>query len=139
MLGTPGRSPRHLDSPAPLSRQAPEQFGIHKVAVLRLSENTGGPPRKRPRKQHVLDEDTYVAAIERIIERDFFPDNSKLQNRLDWLEAVRSGDPDKIRSVQMTIVRQRAERAAAGVTPSLAGEPNSASAMIWFLRNNCSS
>lgn len=130
MLGTPGRSPRHLESPAPSSRRAPEQNGIQKRVVLRLSENMGGPPRKRPRQQQVLDEDTYVAAIERIIERDFFPDNSKLQNRLDWLEAVRSGDPDKIRSVQMTIVRQRAERAAAGVTPSLAGELNAAGGMI---------
>lgn len=83
----------------------------------------GPPPPKRPRKQEVLDEDTYVEAIEKIIERDFFPDNSKLQNRLDWLEAVRSGDPDKIRSVQMSIVRQKAERAAAGVTPSLSGKP----------------
>jgi protein DGCR14 len=58
-----------------------------------------------------LDEDTYVAAIEKIIERDFFPDIPKLRNRLEWLEAVRSGDPVIIRDAQMNIVRRRREKA----------------------------
>lgn len=33
-----------------------------------------------------------MAAIEKIIERHFFPDIAKVRNRLDWLEALRSGD-----------------------------------------------
>ena len=47
----------------------------------------------RPRKRHavVLDEDVYTDSIEAIIERDYFPDLPKLRNKLDWLEAVRSG------------------------------------------------
>ncbi|KAI9119251.1 hypothetical protein K1719_009926 [Acacia pycnantha] len=51
-----------------------------------------------PHKNHaILDEDAYVAAIEKIIERDFFPDISKLRDRLDWLEAIKTGDPVQIR------------------------------------------
>ena len=37
----------------------------------------------------MLDEDTYVAAIEKIIERDYFPDIPKLRDRLDWLEVAK--------------------------------------------------
>lgn len=68
-------------------------------------------PRKRKNSQVPLDEDTYVAAIEKIIERDFFPDIPKLRNRLEWLEAVRSGDPVIIRDAQMNIIRRRREKA----------------------------
>eukprot|EP00897_Mesotaenium_endlicherianum_P001530 jgi/Mesen1/1404/ME000130S00494 len=83
----------------------------------------GPPPAKKPRKQIILDEDAYVTAIERIVERDFFPDIPKLQNRLEWLEAVRSRDPEKIRDAQMRIIQRRAQRARDGATPSLAGTP----------------
>ena len=41
----------------------------------------------------MLDEDVYTDNIEAIIERDYFPDLPKLRNKLDWLEAVRSGAP----------------------------------------------
>lgn len=68
-------------------------------------------PKKRKSSQIPLDEDSYVAAIEKIIERDFFPDIPKLRNRLEWLEAVRSGDPVIIRDAQMNIVRRRREKA----------------------------
>ncbi|PNX92225.1 protein DGCR14 [Trifolium pratense] len=45
----------------------------------------------------VLDEDTYAEALEKIIERDYFPDISKLRDRLDLLEAIKTGDPFQIR------------------------------------------
>lgn len=41
----------------------------------------------------------------------FFPDIPKLRNRLEWLEAVRSGDPVIIRDAQMNIIRRRREKA----------------------------
>ncbi len=35
----------------------------------------------------VLDEDDWTDRIEAIIERDFFPDIPKMQNKLEWLQA----------------------------------------------------
>eukprot|EP00877_Chromochloris_zofingiensis_P006375 jgi/Chrzof1/1991/Cz10g28320.t1 len=66
------------------------------------------PPRPVKRAAQVLDEDTYTEAIEAIIERDFFPDVPKLQNQLEWLQAVQSGDPAKVKHAQMNIARRRA-------------------------------
>ena len=48
-------------------------------------------PRPRKRAAQVLDEDVYTDSMEAIIERDYFPDLPKLRNKLDWLEALRSG------------------------------------------------
>jgi protein DGCR14 len=56
----------------------------------------------------VLEEDVYAEAIEAIVERDFFPHISKLQNQLDWLTAVQSGDPAAIKQAQLNIARRRA-------------------------------
>jgi len=46
------------------------------------------PPAPRPakRKQIVLDEDEWVAKMEGIIERDFFPELVNLQDKVQWLE-----------------------------------------------------
>jgi len=48
-----------------------------------------------------------VAAIEKIIERDFFPDITKLRDRFDWLEAMKTGDPIQIRDAQLKIMERR--------------------------------
>lgn len=117
MLASPGHSPRHV---ALLSSPAPS----HGASGPSRSSTMGPPPPKRPRKPVVLDEDVYVSAIERIILRDYFPDLPKLQNRLEWLEAVRSGDPVIIRDTQLRIIQRRAERTKGG-TPSIAGTPAS--------------
>lgn len=59
-------------------------------------------------RKQVLEEDVYAEAIEAIVERDFFPHLPKLQNQLDWLQAVQSGDPALIKRAQLNIARRRA-------------------------------
>ncbi|KAK4796239.1 hypothetical protein SAY86_028565 [Trapa natans] len=104
MLLSPGHSPRHLSSPSPASHH---DDGGSQANPGTSSSIAARNPRKRPL---VLDEDTYVAAIEKIIERDFFPDISKLRDRLDWLEAIRTGDPIQIRDAQLKIAERRGKR-----------------------------
>lgn len=41
----------------------------------------------------MLQEEVWAEGVEKIIERDFFPDLQKLRNKKDWLEAVASGAP----------------------------------------------
>ncbi|KAI5683210.1 hypothetical protein M9H77_04438 [Catharanthus roseus] len=98
MLLSPGRSPRHLSSPSPTASETPISDHEQSNTTIAIRKS------KRPK---VLDEDTYVAAIEKIIERDFFPDIPKLRDRLDWLEAVRTGDPVQIRDAQLKILERR--------------------------------
>ncbi|KAB1208673.1 Protein DGCR14 [Morella rubra] len=97
MLLSPGHSPRHLSSPTPST-----------ISESTLQTNGNSNPSSIPRNHSkVLDEDSYVAAIEKIIERDFFPDISKLRDRLDWLEAIKTGDPVRIRDAQLKIMERR--------------------------------
>ncbi|EEF28518.1 protein with unknown function [Ricinus communis] len=105
MLLSPGHSPRHLSSPSP----GPSTNSEIALQTSNKSTITTTPSNHRKRAR-VLDEDTYVAAIEKIIERDFFPDISKLRDRLDWLEAVKTGDPIQIRDAQLKIIERRGKR-----------------------------
>ncbi|KDP29898.1 hypothetical protein JCGZ_18467 [Jatropha curcas] len=102
MLLSPGHSPRQLSSPSPSHNPENSLQTSNKSSIT-----TPANPRKHTK---VLDEDTYVEAIEKIIERDFFPDISKLRDRLDWLEAVKSGDPVLIRDAQLKIIERRGKR-----------------------------
>ncbi|XP_007908269.2 splicing factor ESS-2 homolog [Callorhinchus milii] len=56
-----------------------------------------GGTRKPPRK--VLDEEAYISNLEKIIQRDFFPDVEKLQAQKEYLEAEESGDMEKMREI----------------------------------------
>ena len=44
---------------------------------------------KRRREVTTLDEDEWTSRIEAIIQRDYYPDLPKLQNKLEWLQASR--------------------------------------------------
>lgn len=109
MLLSPGHSPRHLPSPSP-APDTPSSVNDNST-ITTTTTPTPTPSIRKPKQPKVLDEDSYVAAIEKIIERDFFPDIPKLRDRLDWLEAVRSGDPVLIRDAQLKILERRRGRA----------------------------
>lgn len=123
MLLSPGHSPRHLSSPSP---------SLSEVSVQNPNDSSSSAiTPKIPRKNHaVLDEDTYVAAIEKIIERDFFPDISKLRDRLDWLEAIKTGDPVQIRDAQLKIMERRGRKVSNSNTDCRTQTPGST-----FVRN----
>ncbi|XP_062107228.1 uncharacterized protein LOC133818390 [Humulus lupulus] len=101
MLHSPGHSPRHISSPSPSSNSGPSTS---------THSSSSTPSGSRPNGERVLDEDSYVAAIEKIIERDFFPDISKLRDRLDWLEAIKTSDPVQIRDAQLKIIERRGSK-----------------------------
>jgi protein DGCR14 len=61
------------------------------------SETIPIPPKP---KQVILKEEDYVETIESILERDFFPDLPKLNNHLEWLEAVKNHDLKKMQEIQ---------------------------------------
>ncbi|KAK6119010.1 hypothetical protein DH2020_047249 [Rehmannia glutinosa] len=106
MLLSPGHSPRHLSTPSPAPSLSSDPNPNPNSALV-STPTPDFATRKRRRSPNVLDEDTYVAAIEKIIERDFFPDIPKLRDRLDWLQAVRTHDPVLIRDAQLKIIERR--------------------------------
>jgi len=101
MLQSPGHSPLHLSSPSP--SPSISEFSIQNPK----KSNSSVQHQKNHRHPTVLDEDTYAEALEKIIERDYFPDISKLRDRLDWLEAIKTGDPVQIRDAQLKIIERR--------------------------------
>ena len=90
------------------------------------------PPARPPAASQVtvLDEDEWTEKIEGIIRRDFFPDVPKLENKLEWLQAVRSGDPEIVRQAQMNIAHRRAGmKTPIGATPAHLVTPGAS--MLW--------
>ncbi|GJQ85506.1 putative nuclear protein Es2 [Trypoxylus dichotomus] len=57
-----------------------------------------GVPKRR-KSQAVLDEDTYVEELGKIIQRDFFPDLEKLRAQNEYLDAVEKNDVMKLREL----------------------------------------
>ncbi|NXH28516.1 ESS2 factor, partial [Myiagra hebetior] len=52
---------------------------------------------RQPKK--ILDEDAYIESLEKIIQRDFFPDVEKLRAQKEYLEAEENGDLEKMRQI----------------------------------------
>ncbi|XP_043925715.1 splicing factor ESS-2 homolog [Protopterus annectens] len=53
---------------------------------------------KRPSAQ-ILDEETYIESLEKIVQRDFFPDVEKLRAQKEYLDAEETGDLEKMREI----------------------------------------
>nr|CAI5839896.1 unnamed protein product [Callosobruchus analis] len=63
-----------------------------------LFKKPSGVPLKKVRKK-VLDEESYVEAIGKIIQRDFFPDLEKLKAQNEYLDAVECNDTSKLKEL----------------------------------------
>src|SRR5258705_3831290 len=49
----------------------------------------------------VLDEDNYIEQMEKIIQRDFFPDMEKVKAQFDYLNAVDNNDVQTLRELAL--------------------------------------
>ncbi len=70
---------------------------------------------RRKRKVKVLEEDEYVEKVEKIIERDFFPENDKLKARLEYIDAADRNDTTEMARLRERFSTGRLTRAS---TPS---------------------
>lgn len=68
-----------------------------KALVVAKPKGTIGPSKK---KVQVLNEDEYTEGVEKILERDFFPDLSKMKAQAEYYEALDKNDLVKLRQLQ---------------------------------------
>jgi hypothetical protein len=57
-------------------------------------------------KKQILDEETYIESLCKVIEKTYFPETAKLKNQLDLLEAYELEDHNKIKIINDKILKE---------------------------------
>lgn len=54
-------------------------------------------------KQKILEEEEYLAVLDKIVERDFYPELTKLKLRTEYIDALDSNNVEKLRRIQIQL------------------------------------
>ncbi|XP_039627796.1 splicing factor ESS-2 homolog isoform X1 [Polypterus senegalus] len=84
---------------------------------------------QRKTKRKVLDENSYIESLEKIIQKDFYPDVAKLRTQKEYLEAEEHGDLEKMREIAIkfgsSLGKASVRSSAPYVTPATFETPES--------------
>ena len=92
-----------------MSEENKNQMGqeLTECNVLTVSKHEEFIPHYGPKvKQKILEEEEYLSILEYIVEKDFFPELSKLKLRTSYLDALETNDLEKLRDIQMQLEKK---------------------------------